>query len=494
MGRDLVIRGARVYDGTGGEPFDADIAVDGVRISAVGTVERKGDAELDARGLAVAPGFIDVHSHDDLAVLVEPEMPFKVCQGVTTDVVGNCGFGPAPYAAATRMLGGLMGGELELPSWDGHSGYLDLLGQRPPSLNVAVLAGHGTLRLATLGGARRPASDDEVARMSELVEEAVAAGAVGLSTGLIYEPARHAPTEEIAALARVMSGTGRLYVTHMRNESGRLVQSVEEALRIGRDADVPVQISHHKASGRANWGRVHESLALIDAARAAGQRVTADQYPYTASSTSLSAVLTNLDEDGGGLGRLEPDKVTVASSPGDPACEGMTLEAIAARAQSDPWVAAKELVQRSPGTVVILETMCEDDVRTVLAHDTTMIGSDGIPAPGAKPHPRLYGTFPRVLGHYSRDEGVLTMANAVHKMTGLPAATFGLTERGVVKEGAFADLVVFDPAAIIDTATYPDPRRHPAGIHSVYVNGTLVVGPSGHTGARPGRALRFGQS
>src|SRR5439155_834257 len=306
MGRDLVIRGARVYDGTGGEPFDADIAVDGVRISAVGTVERKGDAELDARGLAVAPGFIDVHSHDDLAVLVEPEMPFKVCQGVTTDVVGNCGFGPAPYAAATRMLGGLMGGELELPAWDGHSGYLDLLGQRPPSLNAAV----------------------------------------------------------------------------------------------------PVHISHHKASGRANWGRVHESLALIDAARAAGQRVTADQYPYTASSTSLSAVLTNLDEDGGGLGRLEPDKVTVASSPGDPACEGMTLEAIAARAQSDPWVAAKELVQRSPGTVVILETMCEDDVRTVLAHDTTMIGSDGIPAPGAKPHPRLYGTFPRVLGHYSRDEGV----------------------------------------------------------------------------------------
>jgi N-acyl-D-amino-acid deacylase len=491
---DLVIRGATVYDGTGGPGRVSDVGVAAGRVTAVGDLgaERPG-ASVDAAGLALAPGFIDVHSHDDFAVFLMPEMDFKVGQGVTTDVVGNCGLGAAPFGAARAYLEffGADRREDSLPTWDDYGAYLDAVDADPPSVNVAVLVGHGTVRLDAMGNDRRAATDGELARMADTLAASLDAGCVGFSTGLIYEPGRYSNIEELIALARVMAGTGGVYATHMRDEGVGLLAAVTEAITIGEQGGVPVQISHHKASSRAAWGLVTQSLALIDAARARGVDVTADQYPYLAGSTSLFAVVQNADERTAGIGDTDWNAIVVASAPGHPEWEGQSIVDLAARLGRTPPDAAKVVVDAEGyGAVVIIHSMNEDDVRTVMAHPTTMIGSDGIPTLTGKPHPRLYGTFARVLGHYTRDEHVLTLEQAVHRMTGMPAAKFGLDDRGVIREGAWADLVLFDPSAINDIATYESPRRHPSGIHTVWVNGTAVTHEGHHTGERPGRALR----
>jgi N-acyl-D-amino-acid deacylase len=494
---DLVIRGGTVYDGTGAAGVCADVGVRGDRIVAVGTVDARGAQEVDARGLAVSPGFIDVHSHDDYAVLLEPEMPFKVLQGVTSDVVGNCGSGVAPFEAGLVRFRRLHPGASPAP-WDGFAGYLERVDEVRPSCNVAVLMGHGSLRRGAMELAQRTPSPVEMDRMKAWVREGVAAGAVGLSTGLIYEPGRYAKTEEVVALARELGGAaGGLYATHMRNEADGLLDAVREAIRVGEEAGVPVQISHHKASGRRNWGRVRDSLRLIEVARERGVDVTADQYPYVAGSTSLFAVLQNgsfRDDSPGGLGQLTGDEVLIAFAPKRPAFEGRTVAGLAAEWGVDAEAAARRVVEiEGEACFVVVFTMDEADVRTVMAHPTTMIGSDGVPS-GGKPHPRLYGCFARVLGHYVRDAHVLDLPTAIHRMTGMSAAKFQLVDRGVVRPGAFADLVVFDPARIADVATYDEPRRAPAGIHAVYVNGVAVGRDGRHTGARPGRGLRRGRA
>jgi N-acyl-D-amino-acid deacylase len=490
---DVVVRGATVHDGTGADGRVADVAVADGRIVAVGSAaEAAATVTVDGEGLALAPGFVDVHSHDDFAVLLTPDMPFKVLQGVTTDVVGNCGMGAAPFepAADHLPLFGAADRRDDLPRWQGYGGYLDALERDPPSLNVAVLVGHGTIRRAAMGDRSGPPTDAELATMRALLAEGLAAGAVGFSTGLIYEPGRQADTDELVALAREMAPSGGRYASHVRNEGEGLLDAVGEALRIGEKGSVGVQLSHHKASGRANWGRVRDSLALLDAARREGHDVTADQYPYTAGSTSLAAVVEH-DRRGAGLGRLEAESIVLASAPRHPEWEGRSLVALGEDLGCPPAEAARRVVDAEGlGAVVVLHSMSEDDVRTVLRHPTTMIGSDGIPTPGGKPHPRLYGTFARVLGHYARDEGVLSLAEAVHRMTGMPAAAFGLADRGTIRVGAAADLVLFDPATIDDVATYDDPRRHPSGIRSVWVNGVAVVADGAPTGARPGRTLR----
>jgi N-acyl-D-amino-acid deacylase len=496
-GLDLVIRGGTVHDGTGAPGVRADVGVRGDRIVAVGVVAEPGAQELDAAGLVVAPGFIDVHSHDDFAVLLDPEMACKVLQGVTSDVVGNCGSGVVPFEAGLRRFRRLHPDADPRP-WDGFGGYLERVGQARPSCNVAVLMGHGSLRYGAMGLEQRAPAAAELDRMAAWVREGVAAGAAGLSTGLIYEPGRYARTDEIVALARELGGpAGGLYASHMRNEAGGLLDAVRETIRIGEEAGVPVQISHHKASGRNNWGRVRDSLRLIDEARARGVDVTADQYPYVAGSTSLAAVLQNgafRADSPGGLGQLEGADVLVASAPRHPEWEGQTLGALAASwALSDEAAAQRIVEAEGEACFVVVFTMDEADVRTVLAHPTTMIGSDGVPA-GGKPHPRLYGCFARVLGHYVRDHKVLELATAIHRMTGMPARKFQLADRGVVRAGAFADLVVFDPARIDDVATYDAPRRPPVGIRAVYVNGVAVGRDGAHTGARPGRALRRGRA
>ena len=492
---DVLIRNVTVYDGSGGSPVRADVALRGDRIAAVGQqLGEEASTVLDATGLALAPGFIDVHSHDDLAVLLSPEMDFKVMQGVTTDVVGNCGMGVAPYQAVGLFFR-LLYPDTELPRWDGHAGYLQAIDRDPPSLNVAALVGHNTLRFAAMGNAQRAPTAEELTQMRDALREGLEAGAIGFSTGLIYEPGRYAQTEEIVTLAGEVAAAGGLYTTHMRNEAGGLLESIREALHIGEASGVPVQISHHKASGKENWGRVRDSLRLLEEARARGVEVTADQYPYTSGSTVLTAVIQNnaLNEQGaqGGIGRVAPKDILLASAPRHPEYEGKTLQDLCEQFGLPAEAAAQRVLdEEGRGVVVVLETMDEADVRTVMRHRTTMIGSDGVPAAGAKPHPRLYGTFPRVLGRYARAEGLLPLAEAVYRMTGFPATKFRLPERGFVRAGFYADLVVFDPATIMDTGTYADPRQYPAGMRHVIVNGVPVMRDGRHSGARPGRALR----
>jgi N-acyl-D-amino-acid deacylase len=489
---DVLIRGATLYDGTGGPARAADLGVTGDRIARIGALAgARAASVIDASGLALAPGFIDVHSHDDFAVLLHPTMECKVLQGVTTDVVGNCGMGAAPFPQASALARALHP-DGELSPWEGYAGYMKAVDRAGPSLNVAVLVGHGTLRAAALADPGGAPDAGELARMRALLEEGLAAGAVGFSTGLVYEPGRRARTEELIELARAMAPAGGLYATHMRDEASRLLDSIRETLRIGEEAGVPVQVSHHKASGRANWGLVVESLALLDAARARGFDATADQYPYTAGSTLLQAVVQNdafTRGQGGGIGDLRAADVVIATSPGHPEWEGRSLEELGKEFATDAVDTARRVLAAEPAAWVILHSMSEDDVRTVMRHPTTMIGSDGLPTSG-KPHPRLWGTFPRVLGHYARDLGLLPLEQAIHRMSGLPAAKFRLADRGAIRPGAFADLVLFDAQRIRDQATYTDPCRGPDGIRRVLVNGATVAADGAHTGSRPGRALR----
>lgn len=483
---DLVIRNVEIYDGTGGAPRSGALAIDADRIAAVGDVEGPGAVELDASGLAAAPGFIDVHTHDDFAAVLHPDMAFKIEGGVTTCVVGNCGMGAAPWAQA-RMMARAFHPNQELPEWEGYAGYAARFDAEPASTNIGFLVGHGTMRAAAMGGERRAPDAGELAQMQATLEEGLAAGAVGLSTGLIYEPGRHASTDEIVALASGMRGTRGLYATHMRDEGAGLVESVEEAIAVGERAGVPVQISHHKASGPENWGLVAKSLARIEAAQARGLDVHADQYPYTAGSTVLAAVASGLKS---GLGKITPDAIVVASTKSHPEWEGRSLAVLAEELGLAWRDAADHVLAAEPMATCVMHTMSEDDVRQVMHHPSTMIGSDGIPTLDGKPHPRLYGTFARVLGHYARDLGLFSIAEGVHRMTGFPARKFGLVDRGALEPGAFADIVLFDAEEIIDRGTFEDPNHAPAGVAHVFVNGEHVVRDGAHTGSRPGRVLR----
>jgi N-acyl-D-amino-acid deacylase len=497
MDYDLLIRNATVYDGSGAPGFPADVGVRDDRIVAVGRFEGHAAEEIDAAGLALAPGFIDVHAHDDVLVLIRPDVEGKTMQGVTTVVVGNCGSGVVPYSAMQRRFGVRESLPEDFPTWDSYGGYLDALARRPPSLNVATLVGHGSLRFGALGLEQRDPTTTEMDQMRAWLVEGLEAGAVGLATGLIYEPGRYARTEEIAALARECGRIGGVYASHMRNEAGGLLDSIRETIRIGEEGGCPVQISHHKASGRENWGRVHDSLALIEQARGRGLDVTADQYPYTAGSTLFFAVVQNgaLRDDApdSGIGRVRPEDVFIASARNHPDYEGRSLAELA-----DAWdlpvedASQRLLDEEGQGLIVVIFMMNEEDVRTVLRHPTTMIGTDGLDT-GSKPHPRAFGSYPRILQHYVREEGLLPLELAIHKMSGMPATKFNLAGRGFVREGMFADLVLFDPAAVTDRATYQDPRRPPAGMPYVFVNGVAVVRQGEHTHARAGRPLRRGR-
>ncbi|MBD3648515.1 MAG: D-aminoacylase [Pseudomonadales bacterium] len=489
---EIVIRNGNVIDGTGAMAFTADIGIDGGRIACVGSISQSGNTEIDAEGMTVSPGFIDVHTHDDFAALLYPDMNFKLLGGVTTCVVGNCGMGAAPFPQAA-VLARAFHPNKELPDWDGYGGYLSHIDNHPTSINIAALAGHGTIRMAVMGRDNREPDDKEMAKMKSLLQEGLDAGVVGLSTGLIYDPGRFATTEEIIELASIMQETGGLYATHMRNEGSGLLGSIEESLRIGREAKVPVQISHHKASGRDNWGLVRESLRKIELAQAQGLDVHADQYPYTAGSTVLSATMDEgaLDDyPGGGLGRLPPENIVIASTQGHQEWEGKSIKDLAAEFGQSPRATAEKILELKPGVTVILHTMSEDDVRMVMQHKSTMIGSDGIPTLDGKPHPRLYNTFARVLGHYARELKLFPLEEAVHKMTGFSARKFGLIDRGEIREGAFADIVAFDADLVIDRGTFSEPNQYPAGIRHVWVNGQHVVVDGRATGRRPGKALR----
>lgn len=485
---DTIIREVAIYDGTGAEPPRGDIAIAQGEIAGIGAVAGAATKVVDGRGLAAAPGFIDVHTHDDFAAVLHPEVSFKTLGGVTTCVVGNCGMGAAPWLPASRMARALH--PRPLPEWKGYRGYLEFLDRHSPGVNIAALIGHGTARQAAMGSDNREPTAAEMQSMKDIVVEGLEAGAVGLSTGLIYDPGRFARTDEIVELASLMRGKGALYATHMRDEGMGLLGSVNEAIEIGERAGVPVQISHHKASGRNAWGLVAKSLDLIERAQQRGLDVHADQYPYTAGSTILSAVYRDGALGGKGLGGLEGDAVVIASAPSHREWEGKSVAQIATTMGCDANAAAERVLAEEPGATVVIHTMCEDDVCTVMRHPSTMIGSDGLPTLEGKPHPRLYGTFARVLGRYAREQKLFSLAQAIHRMTGFPARKFGFSDRGVLAPGKKADVVLFDPNTIVDCGTFEDPHRSPKGIIAVYVNGEAAVKDGKSTGARAGRVLR----
>ncbi|MGZ5272562.1 MAG: N-acyl-D-amino-acid deacylase family protein [Ramlibacter sp.] len=474
---DLLIRNADIVDGTGAPRFAGDIGIRGDRIARIGDLSgSSGRSEIDLAGRIAAPGFIDCHTHDDRAMLSAGEMAPKVSQGVTTVIGGNCGISLAPMP---RPVPQPVTPPLNLLDEEGgwfrfrtFAAYLQALREQPAATNCAMLVGHTTLRVATMDDLQRPATPAQVKAMRALVQEAMEAGAIGVSTGLFYEPAIAAPTEEVIETCRPLKDFDGLYCTHMRDEADGIVTSLEETFRIGREVGVPVVISHHKLVGQKNYGRSGETLDLIRRQMAL-QPVCLDCYPYTAGSTVLSADRA-----------ASSSRVIVSWSKALPQFAGRDLADIA----RELGVPQDEAIRRLNPAGAIYFRMDEADVQRILQFDDTMIGSDGLPHDAA-PHPRLWGAFPRVLGHYGRGLGLFPLEKAVHKMTGLTARNFGLADRGVLKEGAHADLALFDAATVDEAATYEKPIAAARGIDTVVVNGQVVWQGGRASGARPGRVL-----
>jgi len=489
MNKKYLLKNATIYDGTGSNPFNGNVLIDDGKIVEVGNIDDVDAEIIDINGKALAPGFIDMHSHDDVAMFVYPDMDFKLMQGVTTNVNGNCGSGVIPHSAAdiVNWYPNLEG----VPEWSSYGEYSELVNKSKTSVHSAFLVGHGPIRKATTGNEERMPTKSEFDTMKAWIKEGMEEGAVGMSTGLIYEPGRYSNTEELIELTKTISPYNGVYFSHMRNEAGNLIQSVEETIKIGEEAGCSIEISHHKVSGQENWGKSVESLNTIDEARSRGLNVHSDQYPYNAGSTSLFALVQNnaFTTGDGGMGSQTGDKVTIAGSNVDPSLVGKTLGDLCDEFDLPEQEAAQKILKTDPGIFIVTEGMVEDDIARILAHPTTMIGSDGVPLPG-NPHPRLYGCFPRVLGKYSREDGVISMEEAIHKMTGLSAEKANLNDRGLIKPGLNADIVIFDEDTIIDKATYDNPRVYPEGIIHVFVDGELSVKNGKQTEVRAGKVAR----
>lgn len=472
---DLIVRNATIIDGTRAPRFRGEIGVRGNRIAAVGALERaRADIEVDGTGLIAAPGFIDAHTHDDRMLLSDPSMMPKVSQGVTTVIAGNCGISLAlspANGAATPPLD-LLDGSGEWFKFPTFRAYRDELESKPAAINAACLVGHTTFRVAAMDRLDRAATAAEIERMRAMAHESLAAGAIGVSTGTAYPPAASAPTEEIIEICRPLTEFDGLYVTHMRNEDDRVTESIEETCTIGRTLAVPVVISHHKTVGIKNHGRSVETLKLIGE-RMRSQPLGLDCYPYIASSTVLR------------YDRLEQSsRIIVTWSKPHPEFAGVDLDEVARRLGMTQAQAVEEI--KPAGAIYFM--LDEADVQRILGFEETMIGSDGLPH-DTKPHPRLWGTFPRVLGHYSRDLKLFPLETAIYKMTGLTAGKFGLKDRGVIRKGAFADITLFDADTVIDAADFTHSTLPARGIPTVIVNGTPVLREGKPTGARPGRLL-----
>jgi N-acyl-D-aspartate/D-glutamate deacylase len=519
----LVIRDASIVDGTGSPPRRGTVVVEAERIADVTESNVEGaDRVVEAAGLVLAPGFVDTHSHADLSPVVEPGMDSAIRQGITTVVVGNCGSSPWPPAGledAAQLVGVR---PAEVPArWTSLGGFLDAIDDARPACNVAALIGHGAVRGDAMGAERRPPRAEELDRMRRTVEAAMDEGAVGMSSGLIYPPGMHAATDELIALARVVGERGGIYTSHVRDESRWVFDAVAEAIRIGREGELPAHISHLKVESSHAWGRGPELLALIDRSRADGADVSADQYPYTAWETSLSACLPpwapvdrlgEITADGFGRARLARaiehgdgewsgsvdglgwDRIVIGSHRPDPEVSGRSIAELAGEREERPVDVALSLLRADPYTGMIGHGMLEEDVRLIASRGDVMVGTDGVAIAPDGPlgrfsvHPRYYGTFPRVLARYVREERLIDLATAVRKMTSLAADRFGLRGRGRIEPGAFADLVLFDAERVADEATFERPHAFAKGIELVVVNGSVAW--DGARGDRAGRALR----
>jgi len=531
---DLLIRGGDVLDGTGTPAQRADVAIDGGRIVAV-TTDRDAapDAHrvIDADGLTVAPGFIDLHSHADFSLPTNPGALNSISQGVTTEILGNCGYSPAPLARDPRrreeQIAANSGLGLGLAcDWWSFSEFADRLDEAKPAVDCALLVGHGTVRLAVVGGDDREATPAELDRMRAYVGDALAAGAVGMSSGLVYPPGSYATTDELVHVGEPLRGGAGVYASHIRSEGFGLLEAIREAIDIGRRLETTVEVSHLKAAGLPNHGKSIEALAILDAARAEGLEVGNDAYPYLAGSTLLTQLLPPWVQDGGTDALVERlrspdirarvthdvqngvpgwmsysvhsggfDKITI-SGVGTPALkhlEGRTLAESAALAGKDPLELVYEtLVEDHGATVMIVTLMADQDVETILRHASTGIGSDqlGVTSPTARVHPRCYGTFARVLGWGVRERGLTTLPDAIRRMTSLAAGTMGLHDRGRLAPGLQADVVVFDPARIADTATYEEPTRLAVGIEATVLRGNVAMEHGEVVDAHLGRVVR----
>jgi N-acyl-D-amino-acid deacylase len=525
---DLLIRGGTVFDGSGAPGQPAAVAVRDGRIVEIDP--SPGDVAttvIDAEGLAVAPGFIDIKTHSDFTLPINPKAESKVRQGVTTEIIGHCGFSVAPclpgkvdllkdYLAPSAPW--LPFRELSFPD------YLDTF--PATSVNAGMLVGHNTLRLMVMGMAQRPPTRSDLVQMCALLEEGLRAGALGMSSGLFTAPGSYAEREEMIALGRVLKRYNAAYFTHLRDESNGVLDALEEAIDFGATCGVHVEIVHFKCSGTDNWGKVGRALEMIDAARARGVDIDCDAYPYTAGSNPLKNILPQWVQAGGvdamlarlalpetrarirtdveahGLnnwGRIPNwDCVQISITPNLPQFAGRTIAQLAAERGQDPIdTLCGYLIDDKGATRVLVTSIAEDDVRSLLRSPTALVGSDGncvatygIVSQGM-PHPRFYGTFPRVLGRYVHEEGLIPLEAAIHKMTGATARALKLAERGYLREGMRADITIFDPQDFEDRATYDKPHQYPSGERTtVIVNGTIVVGAAEHTGATPGKVLR----
>ena len=520
MSFDLVIRNGMVMDGSGNPWFHADIGINGTTIEFIGRIGNTKES-IDASGCVVTPGFIDIHSHSDLPILIDPKAQSKIHQGVTTEVVGMCGDSAAPMNEPVKQYreeynrSGVP--EDFVYDWSSMESYMNRIDAQGAALNIAPVIGHGTVRQNVLGYENRVPTETELREMKRLVEESMEHGAWGMSTGLIYPPSVYGGQPEITELAKVVSEYRGVYFSHIRGEGETLLEAVTEACEIGKESNAPVQIAHFKAKGKPFWGKTTQSLKLVHKYREAGVDITFDQYPYVASSTNLTALLPHWSQEGGAEKLMEylqdPSMrkkmagelqfsfdwtdILIADAKNNPRYNGKNIREIAEMTGKDPLSAFFDLlVAENTQVPAVMFLMNEEDVRKVMQSPYGMVGSDGsaIAPEGiwadTVPHPRFYGTFPRVLGRYARDKGVLPLQEAVRKMTGAPAQKLGFKNRGLLKEGYKADITIFDPLTVKDRATFSEPQRYPAGIPYVIVNGTVVIENSEHTGALPGKALR----
>ncbi|MEM3562201.1 MAG: D-aminoacylase [Candidatus Jordarchaeaceae archaeon] len=523
---DIVIKNARIIDGTGNPWFKGELGITGEKIAEIDrSISTRGERVIDAKGLIVAPGFIDVHTHSDATSLMERSALNYISQGVTTSVIGNCGLSAAPLNKRTvkdlltLVAPDFKGDPTEM--WTSFGGYLDFLTFVGSAINVVPLVGHNTIRIAVMGIEERDPSEEELGEMRRLTEQSMREGAFGLSAGLIYVPGIFTKTEELIELCKVVSKYEGIFTIHIRGEGDTGVQAIKEAIEIARTAQVPLEISHFKVEGKRNWGKAQERLRLIEDARSEGVDVTADFYPYTFALTFLHSLFPTwifregleaipeklknptireqlreyfrLAGDVVGISEVEDWRTVVLSNPSKPRYKGKSVLEIAEEQRRDVIDTVCELVQSEGLSLgILLLWMSEEDVNIIAKHPLTMVGSDGavVTSPKEMIHPRYYGTFTKVLGYNVREKRLMGLEEAVRKMTSLPAQRFRLKDRGVLREGNYADCVIFDPERVRDCATIEEPNRLSEGIEYVIVNGTVVFEHGKFVGKYPGKILR----